>query len=291
MTGRCRAGCGSPLDASLIEHDGDGLHPSCVAPAAPVLPELERILARHQAGTQRSLQRRIGPSEIGVECDRQLGYRLFGPAHHKEEALRWAPLVGTWCHAGIAQALAEENTALRRERYLIERRVTVSEELGIAGTTDCYDLDTREVVDWKVVGKTRMQHYRRHGPGATYEVQAQLYGRGWDNAGADPRSVRVVFLPRWSHLISDGWEWAAPYNPAQADAALQRLARIGSLGRALGLSDAGGSWSVLAATVSDETCRYCPWRRAGGPADATGCPGNSAETYERAAESFGRGLV
>lgn len=288
--GRCRAGCGEPLADVLVDRDGEGIHACCIAPPMPMLPELHAILGRHQAGSDRSQQKRIGPSEIGLECDRQLAYRLFGPARHKDETLRWAPLVGTWGHAGIASALAQENAAIGRNRYLIEQRVEVAPELGISGVTDCFDTDRSEVVDWKFVGKTRMMHYRRRGPGSVYHIQAHLYGRGWVNAGLEPRSVRIVFLPRWSHDLNDGWEWCEPYQPAVADEALERLVRVRDLGDALGLSATGGPWSIVAAQVG-EWCRFCPWRRPGGEADASGCPGDTEELRVKAVQSFAKGLI
>lgn len=290
MTGQCRAGCGERLDPFLIEHDGDGLHANCKAPIAPILPRLAGILERHQAGMSRSRQRAIGPSQVGDPCDRALGYRLHGVPMVRDEGLKWAPLLGTWAHAGIAEALAQENELLGRERYLIERRVEISPPTLPGGQVDAYDTDTDEVIDWKLIGKTSMTDKRRHGPGDVYRVQAHLYGLGWANAGMTPRGVRIVFLPKWSVTVMDGFEWTEAYRPDVAHDAIRRLARVDHLGTVLAVQKEPRNWALLPSAPGDG-CTYCPWRRQGGPADDTGCPGNTDQIQAKAEASFARGLV
>lgn len=244
-----------------------------------ILADLYDILAAHQGGQGRSMQKSIGPSEIGNPCDRALAYRLAHVPPVNEEPLKWAPLVGTWGHDGLARALDETNKRLGRERYLVERRVQVSGD--ISGVTDLYDMDTDEVIDWKFVGKTRLATYKRKGPGATYRVQAHLYGRGWALAGFPVRSVRVVFLPRWSHLLTDGWEWAEPYDAVLAAKALVRLEGIKSrVGAGHHFNSFDGK--------PEETCRFCKWHRPAtdGRTDETGCPGESEAAPMFVAPSF-----
>lgn len=287
----CRGGCGVPLDDFLVEPDGRGLHPTCKALIEPVLPTLQAILNRHQNGPgTRSAQVHIGPSQIGVECDRALAYRVFGVPKVNDEGLKWAPLLGTWAHAGIAEALHEENKALGRERYLIERRLTVSSALDIGGQCDVYDIDTDEVIDWKLIGMTAMKGYKAHGPGETYRTQAHLYGLGWRNAGYSPRSVRVVFLPKWSITIMDGIEWCEPFRPDIAEAALRRLQRVTYLGTAVAVTQEPRNFALIPSNPGDP-CTFCEWRRAGGPADETGCPGNTAEVMASATSKFNDGLI
>lgn len=248
-------------------------------PARAILPELHDILAAYDASRARSIQKTIGPSEIGEPCDRALAYRLarIPPAAPGEAQLKWAPLVGTFIHEGIADALEEANRALGRERWLVERRVTVSPELDVHGVTDAYDFDEDEVIDWKAVGKTRLQHYRRHGPGDQYRIQAHLYGRGWELSGFTPRRVRVVFLAKWSHVLTDSWEWSEPYDRATALAALERLDRLGRLVEALDVDTDPSAFALIRATPGSDGCKYCnwyrPWPGPDGPADTTGCPG------------------
>lgn len=286
MTAQCRAGCGVPLDPVLVGAGQPELHPTCMVPAGPVLPVLRGVLERHQQGSRRSMQRHLGPSQIGHPCDRHIAYRLRGGA--LSEPLKWAPLVGTWCHAGIAEAFWQENARLGRERYLIEQRVEFGSTTVPSGTCDLFDTDAGEATDWKVTGKSTMDDYRRHGPGDVYRVQAHMYGYGWERAGYPVRSVRVVFLPRWSHVLSDAHEWAEPYSRELAMAALARADAIAGLAAALDLDAHPERYAVIHATPGEPdtrdgmpvgaNCRYCPWHRAwpepDGPADATGCPGH-----------------
>lgn len=257
-----------------------------------ILPTLYDVLGRHQNGSQRSLQTRIGPSEIGVSCQRQLAYKLSGAERINDEPLKWAPLLGTYGHAGIAEAFELDNRrrllAGLPARWIVEQRVSVDDDLD--GVTDLYDLERAEVVDWKLVGKTRLQHYKRHGPGDQYRVQGHTYGRGWSRQGFRVESVRIVFLPRWSHLLTDGWEWSEPYNEGLAVQALQRLAHTRRLVEGLELVRSG-RFDLVQATVGDD-CRFCPFRRpTTADADATGCPGDSAGALERSRTAFQRGLA
>ena len=45
----------------------------------------------------RSLQKRIGPSEVGTPCDRRIGYKLLGHTEN-ERGDAWKPTVGTAVH-------------------------------------------------------------------------------------------------------------------------------------------------------------------------------------------------
>lgn len=259
--------CSEPLDGMW-----DGLHPTCQAPPEPMLPALYEMLARHQGGSARSMQVKIGPSEIGDECERKLAYKVFGLPAIRVERLKWAAQVGTWGHVGLAGVFAEENKRLGRERYLIERRVPVAPELGIDGSCDLYDMDTAEVVDHKFPGKTSLDTYRRDGPSQVYRVQTHLYGRGFANLGFPVRSVRILFLPRASHLFDDAYEWSEPYSRDIADAALARLQHIVLDGVQLGLGEAAADFGRVPA--STDSCRFCPWHQPlAKTATKDGCPG------------------
>ena len=81
------------------------------------------------------------------------------------------------------------------------------------------------LTDWKLTSPERLRHYAAEGPGPKYRAQAHLYGRGLANAGEHVTAVSIVFLPRATFL--DGLHvWSEPYDPAVAEAALQRLAAI-----------------------------------------------------------------
>lgn len=274
--------CGDDLDPSLWESSGGpGVHATCRRPIGPVVPDLATILLRHYRALPRSTQTTIGPSQVGDPCDRAIGYRLANVPPVSDEGLKWAPLLGTWTHAGIARALHEENERLGRERYLIERRIAIDPPLVPSGETDVYDMDTDEVIDWKLVSAKSIKEKRRSGsPGRLYRIQAQSYALGWSRAGFDVQSVRVVFLPKSSISIHDAYEWSEPFDPELAEQALARVRRIDRLMKALGVEADPSAWALLPGAPERDNCSWCPWLRQTSiysddrnPADATGCPG------------------
>lgn len=281
--------CSEALDEV---HRDLGTHPLCDPEPVPgdmppsTISELRGILIDHDANSERTRQDAIGPSEIAVPCDRRLAYRARSIPQHRDGRVNWAPLLGTAIHATIAEALQAENVRLDRERWLVEQRVWP--DPAISGSCDAYDVDTDTVVDWKLVGPTRLEHYRRHGPGSQYEGQIQIYGRGWQRAGRSPKWVRIVFLPR-STDFDEAYEWTAPYSRIRADGALERLYRLIILTDDLRVDLNPALWGAIPATPSRE-CRFCPYYRRGPAADATGCPGDVAAD-ERRDQKFTEGLI
>lgn len=282
--------CGTRLD---LCHEDLGTHPMCdptPAPATPppsILGDVAGALIDLDNARPRSLQRAIGPSQIAMPCERQLAYTLADTPEQPDGRVPWAPMVGTAVHAMLAEAMRADNARLGRLRWLIENRV--HPDPSISGECDAYDTDTETVIDWKVVGKTAMEKYRRHGPGQQYEGQAHIYGRGWQRAGRSPKWVRIVFLPRWSANFDDAYEWTAPYSRPAADLALDRMYAVVDLMAALKLTEYPDMWAAVPARP-DRMCNYCPFLRPGAPPDDKGCPGDVAADEARSAK-FTEGLI
>lgn len=189
-----------------------------------------RDIIRDHINTQpRSLQTRIGPSEIGNPCDHCLAARLAG--WEKNEDAPWLPFIGTCVHARF------EDLFIRREidklhdggrRFLTEQKVTVGRigDTEITGSTDLIDLVNGVTVDWKIVGPTTLTDVRRHGPSHTYRVQQQLYAKGWNDAGITVREVAIYYLPRNAMSMDSGVTWHEPYQPDIAARALERANRL-----------------------------------------------------------------
>jgi hypothetical protein len=222
--------------------------------------EAAEIFAHHQNGMARSLQREIGPSEIGHPCDLHLAYKLAEVPPLNVDALKWAAWLGTAAHRAAEEAMHLWNERLGRERYLIEHETEIDAANGVPKAhTDVYDTEAYEVIDWKFPGEYVLDKAKAKGePGPIYKVQGQTYGLGWVKRGYRVESIRIVMLPRASNDIYAGFEWAMPYNAAIATRALER---IGTL-RAAGTLITGGlsTWDELATDTSD--CRFCPWRNA-----------------------------
>lgn len=237
------------------------------------LDEVADIFHRHQAGSARSLQTTIGPSQAGHPCDRHLGYTLRGVKPAVPDMLHWAALMGTWGHGGAEGAMHEANKREGFRRFIVEGEAAIEPGLIPRGHTDVYDTTTNEVWDWKFVGESTMKTYRQKGAGRQYLIQAMLYGLGWARAGYPVKAVRIFFLPRWSNEIHDGFDWAVKYNEAIALDAIAHLRTVDAASTIV----AGGlaPWTELAEDTT--ACRFCPWLRRAAPgqarADETGCHG------------------
>lgn len=284
----CRV-CTRPLD---VAHADLGTHAECdpvpeVGEPAPLLPEVRAMLVAYEASRPRSTQVEIGPSEIAVPCDRRLAYRARGVAEQPDPRIKWAAMLGTAAHVMMADVLETDNRRQGRERWLVERRVWP--DLAVFGSCDAYDYDHDAVIDWKLVGQSSLDKYRRHGPGPQYEGQTHIYGRGWQRAGLTPKHVRIVFLARTANF-DDAVEWSAPYSRRVADSALDRMHRLMVLTHDLGVDRDPAMWGAVPATPGPD-CRLCPFYRRGHPAaDGDGCPGDVAATARKDAR-FNEGLI
>lgn len=219
----------------------------------------------------RSLQTRIGPSEVGDPCERKLTYKMYDwPA----VATRHDPIasvLGTGFHAWMEEVFTARNTG---GRYKVEERVTVragyTEHSILEGSSDLYDRVTGTVFDWKLVGTSSLDTYRRKGPGAQYRTQAHLYGLGQENAGEHPKRVAIVFVARYHELRVH--VWTEPYQRQVALDALERLDRIRQRIHDLDPEAHPERWSQIPAS-EDAKCRFCPWFRPGSTDLSVGCPG------------------
>lgn len=287
--GRCRAACGTPmLDALCDPATLLGLHPTCAEPteAPSTLAEIERALARFEASRPRSVQRTLGPSELGTPCTRQMAMKLAGVAQHERGGLPWAPMCGTAVHSLMESVLEAENARLGRQRYFIEETVHLDDEL--TGHGDAYDADHALVIDWKYTGTTaRRKAARRSVPNADlvsvdYRVQAHLYGLGHENAGRPVRHVRLVMLAR-SHDFRESVEWTEEYRP---DIALDAMTRFYATRDRVVNMDAATHPERLAdiEAVPGDACKWCPFQRptppGGKDVDATGCVGNTGKSTD-----------
>lgn len=213
------------------------------------------IMIDKMVNQPRSLQRRIGPSEMGIECDRAILYKLErvpepprGPA--------WKPQVGTalhdqqerWFTEAAAAGASEEN------RWLCEQSVVVGKIAfeDHTGSTDLFDTWGHAVGDWKFVGPNRLSHYKKHGPSVQYRKQAHLYGFGWAAEGWQVDLVMIFFIPRDGEL-SDSYVWSEPYDEQVATDTMRRMNTLDGLRRAIGLEQA----LTLYPYCADRFCNWC----------------------------------
>lgn len=195
--------------------------------------------------TERSRQTRIGISEIGNPCDKCVARKL-GEDQVKDP--NWRAQVGTFIHAGLEQHMTEKYVkdawgaspmevhgspapTDERPHYSLEKRVRPWERdvLGkpfvLEGSTDVFvqGASFGLVGDWKTQGTEKILKKTSKGDiGATYTVQMQTYGLGWEKAGHLVTHVALLALPRDNELRAS----AFVLMRYDRDVAIQALARL-----------------------------------------------------------------
>lgn len=240
----------------------------------PLASDLLAVIRDQAAAAPRSRQRSIGPSEVGQPCDRRLALQLLGAPEQNTTRDSWPATVGTATHAWLADALIADNARLiaagKPPRWLVEQRVNV--RTGLSGSCDAYDLHTRTVIDWKVVGTTALKKYRNGGPGQQYRAQAHLYGVGWRNAGLEVDQVAIVFLPR-AGMLPDTYFWSEPFNPELAQGALDRMDQLLVYMNVVDVDTHPEAMRAL--TRVTDMCGFCPfWTPDRGISPVDGCNGD-----------------
>ena len=204
----------------------------------------------------RSLQKRIGPSEMGNPCKRALLHKLNGDDEPERTDVPWAPAVGSAVHSWLDTVFtkASEPGGREAERWLCEERVTVGHVGGtpITGSTDLYDRWSGSVIDHKNIGSSSRKKYRAHGPSETYRRQAHLYGKGWEDDGWPVSLVVIAFLPR-EGIFTDTYIWSEPYSRQVAEETLATVNSLETLRTQLGITQALSLYSEC----DDRWCDWC----------------------------------
>jgi hypothetical protein len=171
--------------------------------------ELRGIITRHANLAPRSVQKHLGPSELGHPCDRQVVGKMAGAKVTNHVADPWASIVGTSIHAYMAEAFERDNRHNQYIRWLTEKRVTPDPGPDPhPGTADLYDAFNRCVVDWKAQGESTRSRLKTQGPPRHYFVQILLYARGYRNLGLPVDRVAIVSLPRTKSTLDDMYVWS-----------------------------------------------------------------------------------
>lgn len=203
----------------------------------------------------RSLQKRIGPSEMGHPCKQAILHKLNADPEPERPNVPWKPTIGTAAHALMDEYFTKASSPRGREpeRWLCEETVSVGHigDTEITGSCDLYDRWSGTVIDFKFIGSWAMKNYRANGPSEQYRRQAHLYGKGFEDDGFPVRLVAIAFLPRDGEL-TDAYIWTAPYERSIAEDTLQTVNHLETLRAALGIE---------AALALYEPCedRWCPW--------------------------------
>lgn len=177
------------------------------------------------ASRPRSLQKEVGPSQLGNPCDHCLAAALAGWEKVEAET-PWLPLIGTAVHALLLEPYVGSWPG---GEWLKEWDVNVGSiggPKGVRGNADLFHIPTGTVVDLKVVGATTLNEAKRNGSKAQYRAQVNLYGKGFRNAGYNVTTTILAYLPRNSMRLSDAFFDVQPYDEGIAADALIRANQL-----------------------------------------------------------------
>lgn len=241
--------------------------------------ELRRVLHEHAARAPRTLQSHLGPSELGVECDRQVVGKLAALPTTNHVSDPWPSMRGTALHAYAEDAFAADNLRRGLARWVTEQRVTPHPEHP--GTADLYDGLEQAVVDHKFLGESSMAKIRTGWP-RKYRVQLLLYGLGYLLLGLPVRRVVVAAYPATASSL-DG---LYVRDEAFTDEAGQLLPEVAALltevfadtdrrkAYAAQLLAQQVRFEDVPAAPSGDECFFCPFYRPQAAKDGgAGCPG------------------
>jgi DNA-binding XRE family transcriptional regulator len=226
----------------------------------PVSQAIDDVIFNAIVNAPRSLQRQIGPSEIGTDCVRCLARKMLDIDKLAPESARdmpWLPFIGTAVHASLEEIFANDNDTKGKVRWLIETRLPIGTigDMDISGSCDLFDKETGTVVDHKVVGLTKLKSLPRKGPGNTYRIQAHLYGYGWTKLGLEVKDVAVKFYPRNDISMTNGYFWYEKYDEQVAIKALERANEI--YRQAIEAKEAGNLTEFLKICATSSECFSC----------------------------------
>lgn len=244
---------------------------------------LRDVFETQAARSPRTLQQHLGPSELGVMCDRQVAGKLAALPETNHVSDPWPSIVGTACHAWAADAFTHDNLRYGYTRWLAEQKVTPHPEHP--GTADLYDAAELAVVDHKFLGESSLQKVRK-APPRKYVVQLLLYGLGYINLGLPVNRVVLAAYPRTKASLDDMfvWERITDYaDPNGADHTLLREVFAQLVIRknwAQHILASGNPEMALRDVPADtgedrdSECYHCPFYRPQVARDAGyGCPG------------------
>lgn len=239
--------------------------------------ELRGFVEQHANNSDRSLQKALGPSEVGHSCHRMVAGKLAQLPAINHVGDPWASIVGTSLHAWLADCLLATNERLGRIRFLAEYRVTPAGFEGHPGTGDGYDADTESVIDHKALGDTSMGNLKQHGAPRHYLVQTLLYARGFRALGLPVRRVVLLAWPRTRSTLDAMYVWEHELtieddhfldNVIAPELEYRKQWAVALLTGAAQLND------VPADTT--DTCHFCPYYRPASARDGLpGCPGHT----------------
>jgi hypothetical protein len=127
-----------------------------------------------------------------------------------------AAIMGTFIHAGIADAIKREDPF--GDNFMIEQEFKVE---GLRGHVDLYIKDAAQIVDWKTTKVKSLRYF----PSLQQRLQVQLYGYLVSENGYPVETVSLVAIAR-DGGAQDIREHTEPYDPEMAKQGLDWISNL-----------------------------------------------------------------
>jgi hypothetical protein len=254
--------------------------------------DIRRAWLEFAAEDARTVQRHLGPSELGVPCDRQVAGKMAELPATNHVVDPWPSVRGKALHRHAEDVFAADNARHNQLRWITEQRVTPHPEHP--GTADLYDARERAVVDHKFLGESSMAKIRKIVPAASWEdraakwprhylVQLLLYGLGYHLLGLPVRRVVLLAYPATAGSIDGLYvadiEWANEDGSPRPEVVALLTRVFEDTNRRKGQAEHIRAGRIglmdVPADPDDDTCYWCPFYRPQAARDGgAGCPGS-----------------
>jgi len=252
---------GVSLDALEAQYNGPAPTGGNSIWAARYGEFVRQVVAEHSRRAERSQQVHLGPSELGVECDRQVVAKLTRVPSVNSMGDSWPSVRGTALHSWLEGAFDAYNDRNDVNRFLTETKVTPFEVQGEAhtGTGDLYDELEQAVVDHKCLAATSLGKIRRNGPPRKYKAQLCLYAAGFEAEGKTVKRVALIAYPATESSLDGLYVWEMPYDD-EARALVQEVKEATERRKTMAsLVQAGlATLDQIPATPDPDECTWCP---------------------------------
>lgn len=248
--------------------------------AARIAREAADVVRRYSDRRPRSMQKHLGPSELGVACDRQIVGKLLGEEKTNHVTDPWPSFVGTAIHAELEAAFQWDDAERFGggngvvSRWHTERRVHPHPDHP--GTADLYDAHESSLLDHKALGETSAKKVKSAaGPPRKYVAQMGLYGVGYLRLGFKVDRVVLLAWPRTGSSLDGVYAWERAMDAEMFQLVADVLSETKTRKVLASAVESGViTLEQVPRAPSGDECYFCPFYRPQAAMDGgSGCPG------------------
>lgn len=247
--------------------------------AARYAADVKRAWLEFAAEDARTVQRHLGPSELGVECDRQVAGKMAELPETNHVVDPWPSMRGKALHRHAEDVFTADNLRNGLLRWITEQKVTPHPEHP--GTADLYDGVEAAVGDHKFLGESSMAKIRKGWP-RHYLVQLLLYGLGYFLMGLPVKRVALIAYPATGSSLDGIYVRDHDFSGPDGQPLPEVIALLSEVfadterRKAYAEDIVAGRRRLLdvPAKPSSDGCYFCPFYRPQAAKDSgAGCPG------------------